>query len=134
MVNRSFVEKTRYYITRKQNYMALIRLYWLVLAKAHKKKSVLTPPWICFNDALLNGPDLHQALVEILWKFRRGSIALSEAIQECFHRIIWKKKIKSSHRLLCQRIESKILQRTKCVLCYVKNLNTEKFKDRYPQE
>nr|CTR11689.1 polyprotein [Calliphora vicina] len=106
-----------------------IRLVWDAAAKSGN---------YALNDFLTKGPDLLVPLINILFKFRMGPIAICGDIAEMFHRIKVRKEDACSQRFLWWDEDGSLLvyqlnvltfgaSCSPCISHYVRNLNAEKF-------
>lgn len=106
-----------------------IRLVWDAAAKSGE---------FSLNEFLLKGPDLLSPLMNILFKFRMGAVAICGDIEEMFHRIMVRKEDACAQRfMLWDENNSYVIYPlnvltfgatcSPCIAHFVRNKNAEKF-------
>ncbi|XP_059218365.1 uncharacterized protein LOC131994991 isoform X1 [Stomoxys calcitrans] len=98
------------------------------------------------NKALLQGPDINNSLISILFKFREAPVAVCGDIQEMFHQIAITKEDQHSQRFLWRDgmdnkpVETYVMQRlifgatcSPTIAQYIKNVNAKNFIEEAPR-
>lgn len=111
-----------------------VRVVWDAAAKVRG---------VSLNDKLLSGPDLNEPLLYVLQRFRQGPVAVMGDISEMFHQIVVPKEDRCALRFYWRDDDGQLLVLEMCVMSfgatcspsiaqYVKNLNAEQHRARYP--
>ncbi|XP_059051883.1 uncharacterized protein LOC131846565 [Achroia grisella] len=145
-----------YYKRRPQNISCTnpngtIRWYLPTFGVFHPQKKKLrvvhdaaaTSKSVSFNSLLLQGPDLLCSLLDILFRFREGAVALNADIKEMFPQIKIAEKDRDAQRFLWRNKDGTIMEyRMKAMIfgavcspfiaLYIKNKNAKKAEATYP--
>ncbi|XP_058456798.1 uncharacterized protein LOC131434166 [Malaya genurostris] len=115
---------------------AKVRLIWDAAAKVHG---------VSLNSVLLKGPDLMIPLLEVLFRFRERSVAVSGDISEMFHQIrirtedrhsqrfLWREEPDTEPEIFLMDVATFGSTCSPCSAQYIKNRNAEDFVAQYPR-
>ncbi|XP_036341067.1 uncharacterized protein LOC118750456 [Rhagoletis pomonella] len=100
---------------------------------------------IALNSALIKGPEHAKPLLDILFRFREGAVAVAADIREMFSQVLIKQQDQQAQRFLwrggnhLQPVQQYVMQSmvfgaicSPCIAEYVKNKNAEEFRQLYP--
>ncbi|XP_036334843.1 uncharacterized protein LOC118745501 [Rhagoletis pomonella] len=101
---------------------------------------------VALNSALLKGPEHAKPLLNILFKFREGAVAVAADIREMFSQVVVKERDQHAQRFLWRDgnsdrpVEHYVMQSmvfgaicSPCIAEFVKNKNAEDFRQQYPE-
>ena len=100
---------------------------------------------ISLNSKLLKGPEQMKPLLDILFKFREGPIAVAADIREMFSQIKIRTEDQQAQRFLWRSNKNEPIQHfvmtsmifgavsSPCSADFIKNINAERYNNQYPQ-